>query len=346
MHIETNRAVIYCRISSDPTGKAAGVKRQEDDCRELATKLGLEVAAVFVDNDVSAYAETRPHWEEMLRLIESDGIDTLIVWHTDRLYRRPRDLERLLDLLDDGALPGMVRTVTAGDLDLSTPAGRAMARTLVAWSKNAEVEQMRLRMTRAKRQKAVDGLPGGGRRPFGYEPDKITVRKAEAKLIRDAVARITAGESLRSIADDWNKRKIPTRDGGPWRQQTIRNIVANPRMAGLRTYKGEIIGEAAWPPIITVDEHKRMVAASKTRRGNGADAIRTDAGTGCPVSFTVDDADSACGHPRWHPIPSTGVPASPSTRTPVAESSSPPPTSKATLPVCSTTGSMHRTFPT
>jgi hypothetical protein len=39
------RAAIYCRISSDPTGEAAGVKRQEADCRKLAE--GLEVVQVL-----------------------------------------------------------------------------------------------------------------------------------------------------------------------------------------------------------------------------------------------------------------------------------------------------------
>ena len=49
-------AAIYCRISSDKTGKSAGVERQQSDCRVMADRLGLSVQHVLVDNDISAYS--------------------------------------------------------------------------------------------------------------------------------------------------------------------------------------------------------------------------------------------------------------------------------------------------
>jgi site-specific DNA recombinase len=49
-------AAIYTRISSDRAGAGLGVDRQEDDCRNLAAKLGWEVAIVLEDNDISAYS--------------------------------------------------------------------------------------------------------------------------------------------------------------------------------------------------------------------------------------------------------------------------------------------------
>jgi DNA invertase Pin-like site-specific DNA recombinase len=268
------RAVIYCRISSDPTGKAAGVRRQEADCRALADRLGLEAVQVFTDNDVSAYAKVRPAWEAMLNLVESDGINTLICWHNDRLYRRPTDLERLLDLLDKGALPGMVRTATSGDMDLATASGRMVARMLAAASAH-EVEHNRERILRAHRQRAVDGRPPSGRRAFGYAEDKVTVVPEEAALIREAVEQVTAGASLRSITDDWNERGVPTRDGGIWRPTSIRNILTAPRIAGLRVHRGQVVGPGTWPGIVTEDEWRRMVASlrdpSRRRRGGAKD---------------------------------------------------------------------------
>lgn len=49
-----NRAVIYARISNDRDGSEVGVTRQEELCRDLATRLGLEVVKVFLENDKSA----------------------------------------------------------------------------------------------------------------------------------------------------------------------------------------------------------------------------------------------------------------------------------------------------
>jgi site-specific DNA recombinase len=45
---------IYARISSDADGRGAGVGRQIEDCRSLASSLGWGVAGEYVDNDMSA----------------------------------------------------------------------------------------------------------------------------------------------------------------------------------------------------------------------------------------------------------------------------------------------------
>lgn len=48
-------------------------------------------------------------------------------------------------------------------------------------------------------QNAEQGLPHGSARPFGYEPDKITLRETEAKVVREMVDRYLAGASIRSL---------------------------------------------------------------------------------------------------------------------------------------------------
>ncbi len=62
--------MIYCRISNDETGAGLGVERQEQDCRELAARLGWTVVETFADNDLLAYSgKPRPRYRAML-----DGI--------------------------------------------------------------------------------------------------------------------------------------------------------------------------------------------------------------------------------------------------------------------------------
>jgi hypothetical protein len=66
------RAVVYVRISDDPSGLERGVDRQEADCRALASGLGLEVAAVFRENDTSAFKQrtlTLPSGERVRRVV-------------------------------------------------------------------------------------------------------------------------------------------------------------------------------------------------------------------------------------------------------------------------------------
>jgi len=53
------RAGIYTRISWDPDGQRAGVKRQRVDCEVLCADRGWVIAQYFEDNDRLAYGGKR-----------------------------------------------------------------------------------------------------------------------------------------------------------------------------------------------------------------------------------------------------------------------------------------------
>jgi len=104
-------AAVYARISSDQDGTALGVTRQVDDCRRLADDLGWAVAEEYVDNDLSAWgAKRRPAYERMLDDLAEGRRDGVVVYHQDRLTRRPSELEQFVDVLTKaGVGPGAVR---------------------------------------------------------------------------------------------------------------------------------------------------------------------------------------------------------------------------------------------
>lgn len=92
------RAAVYCRISKDATGEGAGVARQEDECRQLAQRLGLQVVAVYADASISAYSgRKRPGYEQLLAAIRAGQVDAVVVFALDRLYRRMSDLEGYIE---------------------------------------------------------------------------------------------------------------------------------------------------------------------------------------------------------------------------------------------------------
>lgn len=101
------------------------------------------------------------------------------------------------------------------------------------------------------------GLPTGGRRRFGYRAARddqgrpsLTIVEEEAEIVREAARRFLGGESLRAIASDFNLRGVSTVTGAPWRVTTLRTLLTGPQLAGLRVHHGEIIGNAAWEPIL------------------------------------------------------------------------------------------------
>src|SRR4051812_2700482 len=204
----TANAGIYCRISTDRAGDELGVQRQREDCQKLAQARGWNVVAVFSDDDLSAFkGKVRPGYDSLLEGLKAGTITAVVAWHPDRLHRSPVELEQFIDVVN--AAGAEVATVMAGGDDLGAAAGRKTARVVGAVARH-ESEQKSERIKRQREQMALQGRPHGGRRAYGYDRSGSEVVDSEAVMIREAAARVVKGDSLRTIAIDWNDRGIPS----------------------------------------------------------------------------------------------------------------------------------------
>ncbi|WP_188110455.1 recombinase family protein [Aeromicrobium ginsengisoli] len=271
---ETTRAAIYCRISDDRNDDELGVKRQEFNCRRLAADHGLVNIEVYVDNDISASRFTnkaRPAFERLVAAIDTGQVDVVLVSEPPRLYRRPKELERFIDVCSESRdVPTL--TVERDRMDLSSPHGRAMAR-MSATMAALESDQKSARIRRKHEELAREGVWMSGPRCYGYEAvfalngngkreiSEVRVVATEADVIREAVTRLMAGDLINAIVSDFNRRGIPAAKGGIWRPVSLRQIVCAARNAGLREHtpgkrgsrfpSRENITEGSWEPIIS-----------------------------------------------------------------------------------------------
>jgi site-specific DNA recombinase len=262
----TRRAAIYCRISDDREGSGLGVARQEADCRALCARRGFEVGEVLVDNDLSAYSgKPRPAYRRLVDKVKAGRVDTIVVWHNDRLTRSPRELEDLIDFVE--ATSVTIATVTAGDYDLATPTGRMVARIVGATARQ-ESEHKSERNRRKARELAEAGkLTGGGTRPFGYNDDRVTIRDDEADLIREATSRLLGGDGLRVVARDWHDRGVLTPADKPWKLSPLRRLLKSARISGRKEHHGVVQDKpAVWPGIITPAQSDRLRAILSVTR--------------------------------------------------------------------------------
>ena len=165
-------------------------------------------------------------------------------------------------MLDAGRQHGITFSIVRGsDMDLSTPSGRALADILGALAQ-AETEMKSDRQKRAAEQAAEQGRWVGGRRAFGYTGNGLALVPAEAVAIREGAAALLAGASLRGIAEAWNAAGLRTgqrprktaKDApcSPFRADSVRRVLSNPRNAKLRTHLGEERAASAGPEIIDV----------------------------------------------------------------------------------------------
>ena len=233
------------------------------------------VAEEYTDNDVSAFTgKRRPRYEDMLEDLRDGLRDGVIVYHQDRLTRRPIELEQFVEVIEAGRVEH-VRFVAGGAVDALNGDGLTMARVMGAIAADESRTKSR-RIRRKLDEVAASGRPhGGSRRPFGFENDRETHRPDEAEVIRTLTARFLAGESLRSLALWLDAEGITTVFDKPWRTTTIRDMLVSPRMAGLRQHRGEVIGKASWDPIITERDRDRVIALLEQKRTSGRRAPRS-----------------------------------------------------------------------
>ncbi|MCO4274249.1 recombinase family protein [Pseudarthrobacter sp. HLT3-5] len=244
------RFAIYGRISRDRVGAGLGVERQVTDCRDLVSGLKGEVVAIFRDDDISAYSgKHRPGYESLLQAIKNGDVDAVAVWHQDRLLRRTIDLENYIEVCQP--LNVATYTVKAGQLDLTTPAGRAVAKTLAAWA-SYEVETSTDRVKAAKLQAARAGKPSGGNRAYGYEQNGMVIIERECAVVRESIERFIAGHSWNEIALDFNARSIPTAKGNKWSAINVRNVAVRPRNISIRVHNDSEY-PAQWPALVSQD---------------------------------------------------------------------------------------------
>lgn len=252
MHI-----AIYTRISSDPEGLRLGVERQRVDCEHLARHLyPTATLAYYEDNDVSAWSgKRRPEYHRLLDDVATRAVQGLVVYNLDRLHRHPRELEEFIDTCQKVGLV-QVHTV-AGEIDLSTSDGQLMARVMGAVARKESDDKSR-RVKRAMQDLAQQGRPAGGPRAFGYNSAMTALVPSEAQAIQRTVQDLIAGlprrDAIRHI------EAVPrVKSTHPWTVSNIYKLLTHPRIAGLRSHRGTIIGPATWPAIITPEQRQLLL---------------------------------------------------------------------------------------
>jgi putative DNA-invertase from lambdoid prophage Rac len=117
---------LYARVS---THDQQTLPLQLEQMREYVIKRGWEISHEV--EEIGSGAKTRPKREELLKDARRRKVDVIIVWRLDRWGRSVSDLMvTIRELLDLGV--GFVSLNEA--LDLTTPAGKAMAGMLAVFA--------------------------------------------------------------------------------------------------------------------------------------------------------------------------------------------------------------------
>lgn len=270
-------AASYARISQKV--ERDKVTDQHAQNAEHAKARGYRIVAKFTDDGITGLGiKERPGFESMLLAADRGDFKVIIATEEERLARNVEEKLELHAACEDFNI--VFDTIRDGYVDPSTDSGEFMSTVRAAVGK---IESRR----KARRQRdtsdvrAAEGLPTA-RPGYGYrrEDGRDVVVEAEAVVIREAARRVLAGDSLRGIATDLNRRGIPSPrtaelvhkahrdkteypDPIPWQGITLRQLIRRPSLAGLRTHRGKVVGTfnpEMHPAILDEGTHARLEA--------------------------------------------------------------------------------------
>lgn len=270
----------------DYTRKSNGrkaVPRQKALIAQMIAAEGGRSTASFSDRDSTAFAKAgdarpkRDDFDRMIALLGSREGLRIGAYHADRLLRNTEDTATLIRVCVAGA--HLIQTYAGGVYDLSTANGRRRLRD-DASAAEYEVDHGRERVLAAKDERAALGLWGGGKRPFGWEPEPrplldgepwvdedgepvkgvLRLVGAEADALREACDAALAGAAVSAIARQWNAAGLTGPLGAHWNGERVRRVLMRARNAGLAEHRGQIAGRASWSAIVTEDTWRAVCA--------------------------------------------------------------------------------------
>jgi DNA invertase Pin-like site-specific DNA recombinase len=178
------RAGLYARVS---THDQQTLPMQSRAMREYATRRGWQIALQV--KEIRSGASQREDREKLLAAARRREIDVVLVWRLDRWGRSVTDLLATLQELEHLGV-GFVSLTEA--LDLTTPAGRAMAGLLAVFAE-FEREILRERVRAGLDQARRNGQRLGRRKLYRAGINKTEIAR-RLQIGRTSVRRILAAK--------------------------------------------------------------------------------------------------------------------------------------------------------
>ncbi len=253
------RAVLYTRLSNAASAESVSLAGQENDLRRYCETQGWEVVAVLEDDGFSG-RRARPKVAQALKMLRQGDAEVLAVWKFDRYSRAGlRAVTELIEVLE--STPGALFVAMRDGLRSDDRSWRLTV-SIMAELARAEAENTSERVRAHIARSIQDGRFVGRTVPFGYRPAPrdgggrtLAVDPVEADLVREAAARLLAGESQAAVVRDWQLRGVPT-TRSPYRLALIRgedpeNLPAEVEVHGRRTPARGVWSYSALAAILT-----------------------------------------------------------------------------------------------
>lgn len=231
----TKRAVAYCRVST--AGQVGedkfGIDSQMDMIKEYCTSNGIELVNWYIDEGVSGAEKKRPALSKLLEgEVTNPPVQYVVVAKADRLAR---DINLYYGFKAKLADMDLEIISVKEDWSAQDKLTAMILENFMAVVAEIEKENIKVRMSGGRKQKAKHGGYAGGQAPMGYKVinGALVINEEEAPVVRFIFDRKKRGETMLSTVSALNDAGYKTRRGKPFVISTVQSIWNNEQ-----TYRG------------------------------------------------------------------------------------------------------------
>ena len=223
------RCLGYCRCSTiEQATEGLSLDVQQSKIQAYCSLNDLQLVDIDAhDVGISGKSLNRPGIQSVLDRLRSGEANAIVVLKLDRLSRSTRDVLHLIEMVETN---GWQLHSIGEKLDSSTASGRFTITILSALAQ-MEREQIGERTSQALQHMKSNGETLGTT-PLGYESQKdedgrrILVPCHEEQVILKQIDDLRhSGLSYAVIAEQLNKKGVPTKRNGSWHASTVRSLI-------------------------------------------------------------------------------------------------------------------------
>lgn len=230
------KVILYARVSTDEQARSGhSISLQIDKLRSWANLFEHEVVAEIVDDGESAKNLKRKGIRNALEMLTSGRADGLVIAKLDRLTRNLGDWVSLIANYF-GEKMGKELFSLGDAIDTTTAGGRLVLNVLLSvaqWEREAIGER-----TRAALQHKLAKNKRAGEVRYGWslldDGDTLVPNVDEQQIINRILTNRESGKSLRQIADELNRDKIPAKKGGKWTHSSVASVCKKSKLTEIQ----------------------------------------------------------------------------------------------------------------
>lgn len=220
----------YYRTSGSTTQKGnASISTQREAVRSYCNALNIEIVKEFTEEKTASGKEVREQFDAAIDLLDSAGLDGLIVYDIDRYFRST--VGGLMVFEEVFKNSGKQLICLRQNIDTSSPEGWLAFGMFLLFAEY-ELRKINERTMRGRKKVMEEGYFVGGKVPFGYKVERRENRKIlvehprEFQVLQEVKDLRGSGATYREIADRLNKRKERGKDerAKRWTPTDIRDL--------------------------------------------------------------------------------------------------------------------------